>query len=162
MARSRGNLKHGLAGSKLYHIWVAMIQRCTNPKSRNYANYGARGITVCDEWRSSFEAFRKSVGDPPVGYSLDRIDNNLGYRPGNVRWANRQTQGSNKRNNRLVEYRGERVTIPEAARIAGAGVDAHTARCRIMTSNWPVAEAVETPLLFKRRGASSTEIQMKE
>lgn len=82
----------------LYAIWCAMIQRCTNPNNRHWKNYGGRGITVCAEWRASFPAFSTHVGARPAPrLTLDRIDNDRGYEPGNVRWATRTQQNLNSR-----------------------------------------------------------------
>ena len=81
-----------------YMAWVSMKQRCLNPRHRDYVNYGGRGIGVCLEWQTSFEAFFRDVGPRPGrGYSLDRINNDAGYAPGNVRWATASQQNRNQR-----------------------------------------------------------------
>src|SRR5690349_9042316 len=78
--------------------WQAMIRRCTNPSDPSYSNYGGRGIRVCDRWRESYEAFHGDVGYPPTSeHSIDRVDNDGDYEPGNVRWATRTTQQINRR-----------------------------------------------------------------
>ena len=89
-------VKHGMHGSKLHMIWSAMKQRCCNPRSKTYAYYGGRGITVCERWRSDFAAFLADMGNPPVGMTLDRINNDGNYEPGNCRWATRSQQCFNK------------------------------------------------------------------
>lgn len=81
----------------LYPMYGAMIQRCHNVNNAQYKNYGARGITVCDEWRESFEAFVRDMGERPDGFSIDRIDNDKGYFPDNCRWADWMTQAQNRR-----------------------------------------------------------------
>ena len=82
--------------SKVYSIWDAMRQRCSNPKTINFKYYGGRGITVCDRWHV-FENFLADMGEPLQGLSLDRIDNNGNYEPGNCRWTTRLIQNRNKR-----------------------------------------------------------------
>jgi len=92
------NRKHGMVKSPEYKSWAHIIDRCTNSNNGSYDNYGGRGITICSEWRHDFEAFYAHVGPKPVGsYSIDRINNNRGYEPGNVRWATPLQQANNKR-----------------------------------------------------------------
>lgn len=91
--------KHGMCKHPLYDTWNSMIQRCTNPKAMYYEYYGGRGISVCDEWLNSIEAFLEYVGPKPSAtHSLDRWPNNDGdYEPGNVRWATPKEQRANQR-----------------------------------------------------------------
>jgi hypothetical protein len=91
--------KHGERHKRLYTIWVSMRSGTTNPKSNRWSIYGGRGVMVCEEWKKSYTAFRDYV--VPLGYSdhltLDRIDNDKGYEPGNVRWATYTQQARNQR-----------------------------------------------------------------
>lgn len=97
-----------------YHSWVAMTQRCHNPNSKDYPNYGGRGIQVCDMWRKSFEAFYMSVGPrPEPHYTIERIDTNGNYEPGNVKWATRAEQTRNQRNNVKLTIDGKTMTTAE-------------------------------------------------
>lgn len=81
-----------------YHAWESMVQRCTNPKHPNYADYGGRGVRVCEEWRNSSAAFLAYVGKRPSSrHSLDRVNNDGNYEPGNVRWVTWSTQVRNRR-----------------------------------------------------------------
>lgn len=92
-----GQARHGRLTSE-YDAWHAMKQRCLNPNHAAYANYGGRGITVCQQWLESFEVFFADVGlKPDPELTLDRIDNDGSYEPGNVRWATRSQQNSNQR-----------------------------------------------------------------
>lgn len=80
--------EHGLSHSKEYLAWTSMKQRCLNPNDKAYANYGGRGITVCDEWKDNFQAFYSYIGKAPGSdYSIDRIEVDGNYEPGNVRWV---------------------------------------------------------------------------
>ncbi|MFJ4469497.1 hypothetical protein ACIP2X_18665 [Streptomyces sp. NPDC089424] len=87
---------HGRFGTTLYTTWARMIQRCTNPDHPRWADYGGRGITVCERWRD-FSNFLADMGECPPGLTLDRIDNDGGYEPGNCRWADYSTQNLNRR-----------------------------------------------------------------
>lgn len=92
------NRKHGGRNTPEYVAWNAMVQRCTRESHPAFKNYGKRGITVCAEWRHDFSAFLAHIGQrPSADYSLDRIDNERGYEPGNVRWATYDVQMRNRR-----------------------------------------------------------------
>ena len=100
--KSCGCLKgegHGLTSHKLYGTWRQMVQRCTNPKHKNYGDYAERGITVCEEWLDikNFIAWAESTHPNEGGYTLDRIDNDKGYSPENCTWSDKTTQNINQR-----------------------------------------------------------------
>lgn len=81
---------HGMTGTKVYNVWRAMVSRCHSRHSQSFRSYGARGILVAPEWRTSFKRFYADMGDPPEGCFLDRIDGRNGYSKSNCRWATRQ------------------------------------------------------------------------
>lgn len=90
---------HGMTSSREYKSWESMRQRCNNPKDKSYNHYGGRGISICERW-NSFEAFYEDMGDKPDGtHTIDRINVNGNYTPGNCRWATQSTQQQNRRNN---------------------------------------------------------------
>ena len=114
------NATHGCTGTPTYRAWQDMIQRCYNPRRTRYPMYGGRGITVCQRWRESFEAFLKDMGtSPSPRHSIDRIDNNGNYEPGNLRWATAKEQSRNQRRNRVLTYQGETLCIAEWAERLG-------------------------------------------
>lgn len=90
---------HGESGAnrtRTYTTWMRMIARCTNPKIDQYRYYGARGISVCDRWRNSYEAFRADMGERPANHTIDRINSDGNYEPGNCRWATPLEQSRNR------------------------------------------------------------------
>lgn len=105
---------HGMRHSSEYKSWRAMKARCYVLTTPCYGNYGGRGVTVCEEWRNSFEAFYSHVGPKPSAqHSIDRINNSGNYEPGNVRWATRKEQQRNKRTNVLATINGETRCVTE-------------------------------------------------
>jgi len=105
---------HGQSRTTLFRRWAGMINRCHNPETERYKDYGARGITVCKRWHS-FENFLADMGEPPPGMTLDRINNDWGYGPFNCRWATRTEQARNKRSNRVIDAGDGPMSTAEAA-----------------------------------------------
>lgn len=115
------NTKHGDRKTRLYRVWKAMKDRCYREGYQYYKSYGGRGISVCDEWRDSFEAFRDWA--LANGYrddlSIDRKDNDGNYCPENCRWATDTQQANNRSNSKHIVVDGESLTIAEASRKLG-------------------------------------------
>lgn len=124
-------LKHGKYGTQVYRAWAGMKTRCYAAKEKQYHLYGGRGIKVYEPRRVSFVKFYEDMGDPPgQGYSLDRINNDGNYEPGNVRWADKYTQQNNKRNNRLLTVRGQTLTLAQWGREMGISDQTINSRLR--------------------------------
>lgn len=139
--REATHLTHGLTRNKQrpaeYIIWAGMKSRCLNKRDENYWRYGGRGIRVCDEWRKSFERFLVDMGRRPVGrLTIERVDNDGHYEPGNCIWADYQTQARNRRNSVRVEYEGEPITVAELA--PKVGIPASTIYARISAGRSPI------------------------
>jgi hypothetical protein len=110
--RGKAQRTHGMAKTPEYQAWRGMLDRCYREATKGFDRYGGRGIRVCKAWRESFEPFFEEVGRRPgADYSIDRIDNERGYVPGNVRWATREEQARNKRSNVELEYLGRRQCV---------------------------------------------------
>jgi hypothetical protein len=122
-----------------YARWCSMKERCGNPKTKSYHRYGGRGIKVCKRWAASFEAFYADMGQVPPGKSLDRIDNNGNYEPGNCRWATKHQQAANARNAKIVQHDGRALCVSEWARILGIKTSTISQRLRL---GWPVKMAL--------------------
>lgn len=124
--RTIAKTKHGDCFSRLYFVWLDMRARCNNPKDISYHNYGAKGVTVCNEWMHDYLNFKKWAlkngynPDAKRGEcTLDRIDNSKGYGPNNCRWVNARVQSNNRKNSYRIEYNGEIHTASEWSEITG-------------------------------------------
>ena len=145
---SCGCWKHGLIGTITYSSWSAMKSRCLSPDNPNYPMYGARGITVCQRWKDSFLAFLEDMGErPSLSYSIDRINGDGNYEPGNCRWATRSEQRKNQRQGlrgKFLEFNGEALCIRAWA--AKLGIKEHTLAFRIRVG-WSTHDALTVPVL---------------
>lgn len=136
-----GKAIHGMWNSPEYLAWAAMRARCTNPACKAYPSYGERGISVCKAW-DRFEVFFADLGPRPQGGTLDRIDVNGNYEPGNCRWASAKVQANNRRNTRYLEYRGTKLSLAEWAEKLGVPYRLLSVRKK---RNWTDEKIIETP-----------------
>ena len=142
-AISAAKTTHGMSRHPAFAVWRSMIDRCGLPTHQAWANYGARGITVCEHWRGSFDAFWADMGPTySKGLALDRIDNDQGYSKQNCRWVSYQTQARNTRSNRRIDTPQGKMLICEAAELSGIGQT--TLQYRV-DHNWPTAKLFEKP-----------------
>ena len=147
---ARGQRTHGESKTRLYEVWHRMKERCYREKHKSYPEYGGRGITICEEWKNSYVAFRDwalaNGYDENAEYmvcTLDRIDVNGNYEPSNCRWVSMKVQCNNKRNNHTLTYNGETHTIAEWAEITGIQ---HCTLSRRLKKGWSVEKTLSTPL----------------
>ena len=121
--KAKAATKHGGYKTPEYSVWAQMKARCNDPNSPNFKNYGARGIAVCPQWNESFEAFLADMGPrPSSAHSLDRVDNDGNYEPGNCRWTTWDVQCGNKRPRRLLTAQGRSMTPTQWAAFLGVTV----------------------------------------
>jgi hypothetical protein len=137
--------KHGGYLTPEYKSWNAMIQRCTNPNSTGYADYGGRGIGICDRWQGEmgYLNFVADMGPRPKGQTLDRIEGNGHYEPANTRWATAKVQQNNRRCVRMIAAGGE--TLPMSEWTERMGFSKNTIAERIK-KGWPDHLAATLPL----------------
>lgn len=143
MRERHGLTPHGRIPPE-YWAWQNMKRRCLDPKSPKFHIYGARGIAICPQWRDSFSTFLCDVGQRPTKkHSLDRIDVNGNYEPGNVRWATPQQQQRNTRTTIRLRVGERDVALGDLA--DESGIAATTIRRRLLLG-WSVTEALNTPV----------------
>lgn len=134
--------KHGKHDTRIYRIWKGMLTRCYNTNHHTYANYGKRGIAVCDEWKDNFQAFYDWSMEN--GYtndlSIDRIDYNKGYTPDNCRWTTTTEQANNTRKNHYITYDGKTQTMAEWAK--ELGIPYTLLRDRVCKLGWSIDEVI--------------------
>lgn len=151
---SKAQKTHGMSKTQIYVLWEGMIRRCSNPGHERFASYGGRGISVCERWKD-FKNFFEDMGQNPVGMTLDRIDNNLGYSPENCRWATHTQQARNKSNNAFLTYQGRTLCHAEWAEELGVSQGILSARVR---RGWSDERVIKTPI---RGGGGDKKVTFK-
>lgn len=136
---------NGFYNAALSEVWNSMKKRCYNPKAINYERYGARGITVCDEWLNNMGLFCvwALANGWKKGLQLDRIDNDKGYCPDNCKFSTAKEQANNRRSNVNITYKGKTQTLKMWA--AELGIEYGTVHKRINRLHWTVQKTFETP-----------------
>lgn len=147
--RNKDRAIHAMSNSYTYSTWKSMRARCLDPKDKDYPRWGGRGIKVCKAWADSFVEFYKDMGERPKGHTIDRINNEGDYEPGNCRWAVQKTQSNNTRANYYVEYQGRTQTAKQWAEELGI-VEYKTLLYRLRTG-WDTHAAMTTPSTIRRK-----------
>jgi hypothetical protein len=138
--RVQKNTTHGKSRTRVYSIWRNMINRCTLESSTHYANYGGRGIIVCQRWLESFEAFYADMGEPSSKYhTIERRDTSGNYSPANCIWAIQEVQQNNRTNNCLIEWNGRRQTLSQWSKECNLHRSTISTRLAL---GWSVAQAL--------------------
>lgn len=139
------SLRHGETHHRIYNIWLGIKRRCLKPGDSGYEKYGGRGITVCEEWRNSYVAFRDwaMANGYAEDLTIDRIDNNGPYSPENCRWTTNAEQAKNRRSTRLIEYNGKTLCIKDWARETGIN---YCTLFRRLSHGWSIERALTTPV----------------
>jgi hypothetical protein len=146
----RKGFRHGFRDHDIYEIWCGMKKRCYNAACSSFPRYGGRGIQVCERWRKSVAAFYADMGDRPSKlHTLERIDNNGHYEPGNCRWATRAEQNNNTKRTRFITHDGLTLSMKEWA--DRCGMNRGTLVSRVVQHKWPVSRALTTPVASKKR-----------
>jgi hypothetical protein len=130
----QGNTKHGDSFSDTYESWRGMRDRCLNPDNSAWDDYGGRGISICERW-SDYLAFKEDMGERPEGLTIDRINVNGNYEPGNCRWATMKAQSNNRRNNVVLTHDGKTMTLAQWSEFLGVSHGALSKRIKL---GWPV------------------------
>ena len=143
-AAGKINYVHGMASTPEYRAWAHIIERCTMPEIPGYDNYGGRGILIYSGWRNDFMAFYNHVGPrPSKKYSIERICNDEGYFPGNIKWATNSEQCNNTRRNHKITINGKTMNLVNWAEIANIKYSTVWARIK---RGWPNEKAVFHPV----------------
>ncbi len=111
---------HGMGGTRAYQSWFNMKSRCLDEYNERYRDYGGRGIKICAKWMK-FENFFADMGHPPLGKTLERINNNGNYKPNNCIWSTPHEQARNRKNNVILTFRGETMCLKDWATKFGIG-----------------------------------------
>lgn len=133
---------HNKTETKAYKTWRSMKERCLLENNNSFYRYGERGIKICEEWEKSFDSFYMDMGDPPFGYTLDRIDNNLGYNKINCKWSTRKEQANNTSRNRNITFNDKTQSAKAWSEEYNIGYCTFLYRIK---NGWSIEKALLTP-----------------
>lgn len=155
----RASTKHGLRKHPLYQRYHAMLGRCHTRSHKEYPNYGARGIKVCRAWRHKEHGLARyiqhvmSLPNPSKGTEVDRIDNNVGYEPGNLRWATRTRNARNMRRTLYVVWKNKRAALRDVLEAEGLPKSSYSTISMRIKSGWSLQKALSTPIRIYKGGS---------
>lgn len=138
------SFKHGEHNAPMYVVWVALLQRCENPKNKSYKNYGARGITVCPEWHDYAIFHRDMAPAYQNGLTIDRKNNDQGYSPENCRWVSNKVNCRNRPKVLMVDWQG--ISLPLNDLAERYGIKQHTLYSRYRLKGWPLEKSLNHPI----------------
>ena len=148
------NRTHNMSKSGEHNSWTLMKQRCTNPNNPNFKDYGERGIKMFEPWIESFEEFFSHVGKKPTKFhTIERINNDGGYFPGNVKWGTRKEQANNQRSNHMITFEGETMNMTQWAK--HLGVTRGLLKDRIVKLGWGIEKALTQPVNHRKAPQST-------
>lgn len=153
---------HGLSNTKEYKIWSAIKSRCYNSNNKSYADYGGRGIKMCDEWKNSFESFYDWVSKTrdSTEKSIDRIDNDKDYSPENCKWSTHKEQTNNRRICHQFTHNGKTQSL--SLWCDELGLDYKRTHNRIFKLGWSFEKSISTPVDVNKRNNKTKELKGKD
>jgi len=144
--------KHGMTKTRIFKIWAGIRKRCNNSKCESYKHYGGRGIVISEKWDNFIDFYNDMKEGYADDLSLDRIDPNGNYEPGNCRWATSKTQNRNRRNNNVITFNNESKTLSEWAELSGNNYTVINYRIR---KGWDVEKAIFSPNIRQNKSIQS-------
>jgi hypothetical protein len=124
-----------------YNVWESMLTRCRNPRHHTYPPYGGKGISVCERW-FDFDNFYEDMGPRPQGYWIERRDGKGNYEPENCHWASPWEQNDNRNSTFMIEFRGEKLSLRRAHKLAKSPADYRTVYARVAKMGWDLERAL--------------------
>jgi hypothetical protein len=144
--------KHGMTKTRIFKIWTGIRKRCNNPKCKSYKWYGGRGVKISDKWDNFIDFYNDMKEGYADDLSLDRINPNGNYEPGNCRWATSKIQNRNRRNNNVITYNNKSKTLAEWAELSGNNYTVINYRIK---NGWDIEKAIFSPTIQKIKSIQS-------